>query len=271
MKKLFVFLTVIMIITFNTAVLAEEEISVYLNNEKMIFAQPPILRDNSTLVPFRAIFESLNMTVQWFEEDKRVSAEKDGLSVTLFIDNDEMLVNGVKIKLLTPPILYNDYTLVPLRAVSEAAGATVDWDGDTQTVYITAEQSDFEDWGRQVLELTNEERERQGLKPLKWDDSLAELAKQHCEDMIERGFAAHNNPDGKSPFDRMKDAGISYKYAGENIAAGAASPALAVRSWMESDEHRRNILAPNFEYVGISVIRGGDYGIYWVQEFATYK
>ncbi len=263
-----------MLITFimaAPAVSGEEEITVYLNQEKMTFAQPPVLRDDSTLVPFRALFERLNMTVQWFGAEQRVTAEKEGTAVTLFIGSDEMLVNGQAIKLPTPPIICNNHTLVPLRAVSEAAGADVRWNGDTRSVYITAPESDFDLWGRQALELINDERLRMGLEPLKWDDALAELAEKHCEDMIERGYAAHVNPEGETPFDRMKNAGISYVYAAENIAAGAISPARAVEAWLESDEHRRNILAPNFEHVGISVIRGGEYGIYWVQEFATFK
>lgn len=269
MKKSVLFLIVMMV--FSMTAYAEEEIAVYLNDEKMEFVQPPILRDDSTLVPFRAIFEKLNMTVQWFEAQRRVTAEKEGISVTLFIDSNEMRVNDEVIRLLTPPIIYNDRTLVPLRAVSEVAGAQVEWDQETRTVYITAPESDFEDWCSQALRLANEEREKHGLLPLEWDDTLAELAKAHGEDMIARDFVAHDNPDGETPFDRMKAAGVSYLYAGENIAAGAASPALALEAWMASDEHRKNLLNPNFEHIGISVIRGGAYGIYWVQEFATFQ
>lgn len=269
MKRTLVFLMFIM--TLHTAAFAEEEISVYLNNEKLTFIQPPIIRNDSTLVPFRGIFERLNMTVQWFDTQRRVTAEKEGLSVTLFIDSDTMQVNDETITLPTPPIIYNDYTLVPLRAISEAAGAQVEWDGDTRSVYITIAEEDFDDWCSQIFQLTNEVRTRRGLQPLKWDDSLAELAKAHCEDMIERGFVSHDNPDGESPFDRMKKAGIRYQYAGENIAAGSASPALALEGWMTSDQHRSNLLNPDFTYIGISVVRGGAYGIYWVQEFAAFQ
>lgn len=78
--------------------------------------------------------------------------------------------------------------------------------------------------GYEVLNLVNEERAKYNVAPLKWDDSLAALAESHCEDMIDRNFFAHNTPDGQTPFDRMKAAGISYSSAGENIAAGQYSP-----------------------------------------------
>ena len=183
-----------------------------------------------------------------------------------------MYVNDTSVELNTPPIIYNDYTLVPLRAVSESAGAEVFWDGDTHAVYIeTDNESDFDDWGYEVLNLVNEERAKYNVAPLKWDDSLAALAESHCEDMIDRNFFAHNTPDGKTPFDRMKAAGISYSSAGENIAAGQSSPQNVMDSWMNSPGHRKNILNPDFEYIGVGLARGGSYGIYWAQEFATFK
>ena len=97
-------------------------------------------------------------------------------------------------------------------------------------------------------------------------ENKAALAESHCEDMIDRNFFAHNTPDGQTPFDRMKAAGISYSSAGENIAAGQYSPQNVMDSWMNSPGHRKNILNPDFEYLGVGLARGGSYGIYWAQE-----
>lgn len=269
MKRFLILFLIIMGIS--ASAFASDDISVYLNNEKLSFEQAPIIQNDSTLVPFRAIFEKLDMTVQWFESERRVTAQKEDIAITLFIDRPVMYVNDETIELNTPPIIYNDFTLVPLRAVSEAAGAQVDWNGETRTVTITAQESSFESWAKQVLILTNNERSKNGLNPLQWDDSLAALAKTHCEDMINRNFFSHNNPDGETPFDRMKKAGISYWAAGENIAAGQYSPEAVVESWMNSEGHRKNILNPDFKCLGVSVIKGGEYGIYWAQEFARFK
>lgn len=267
-KKAFIMFMIIMGISTNVFA---DDITVYMNGEKMSFEQPPIIINDSTLVPFRAIFEELDMTVQWFGEDKRVTAEKENLAITLFIDRPMIYVNKDAIELNTPPIIYNDFTLVPLRAVSEAAGAQVDWNGETRTINITVEKSNFDEWAKRVLTLTNNERNKNGLEPLKWNDSLAELAKIHCDDMIARNFFAHDNPDGETPFDRMKKYGISYWVAGENIAAGQYSPEAVVESWMNSAGHRKNIMNPDFQYLGVSVVKGGSYGIYWTQEFARFK
>lgn len=270
MKKITALFLSLMIMS--PTVFADDDITVYLNEDELIFEQSPIIQNDSTLVPFRAIFENLDMVVQWFGDEQRVTAQKDDLTITLFIDENTMYVNDTSIELNTPPIIYNDYTLVPLRAVSESAGAEVFWDGDTHTVYIeTDNESDFDDWGYEVLNLVNEERAKYNVAPLKWDDSLAALAESHCEDMIDRNFFAHNTPDGKTPFDRMKAAGISYSSAGENIAAGQSSPQNVMDSWMNSPGHRKNILNPDFEYIGVGLARGGSYGIYWAQEFATFK
>lgn len=267
MKKILSFLIITMLIT--TTASAEEKISVYLNNNKLTFEQPPIIINDSTLVPFRTIFESLDMTVQWFGDEQRVTAQNDDTLITLFIDDINMNVNGDNVELNTPPIIYNDFTLVPLRAVSEASGADVLWDGDTRCVYITSRESSFNQWRKQVLELTNIEREKNNLSPLNWDNSLAELAEIHCKDMIDRDFFSHNNPDGETPFDRMKKYGIEYFSAGENIAAGQFSPQSVVESWMNSQGHRANILNPDFKSLGVAVVKGGTYGIYWAQEFAA--
>ena len=98
-----------------------------------------------------------------------------------------MYVNDTSVELNTPPIIYNDYTLVPLRAVSARCRGI--FGTVTRIVYIeTDNESDFDDWGYEVLNLVNEERAKYNVAPLKWDDSLAALAESHCEDMIDRNF-----------------------------------------------------------------------------------
>ena len=261
----------IMTTLFSVPAVAADDISVYLNGEKMTFDQPPIIRDDSTLVPFRAIFEGLGMSVDWNGDERQVSAENNNTKILLYINSPVMYVNGAEKTLLTPPIIYNDRTLVPLRAVSEAVGTDVQWDGETRTVTIITKNKDFDTFAERVFALTNAEREKNGLKPLKWDETLALLAQVHCEDMIERDFFDHINPDGETPFDRMKDFDIAYWTAGENIAAGQLSPEAVMEAWMNSKRHRENILNPNFRSLGISVLKGGSHGIYWVQEFAQLK
>ena len=93
------------------------------------------------------------------------------------------------------------------------------------------------------------------------------MAQAHSEDMAKRGFFAHNNPDGATPFDRMKRAGITYRAAAENIAAGQRTAEEVVDSWMNSSGHRANILNASYTKMGLGIAYGGSYRVYWTQDF----
>ncbi len=130
---------------------------------------------------------------------------------------------------------------------------------DTSPEVLTANE-------RQMLELVNSEREKSGLPPLVPDMRLAELARLKSQDMITNGYFAHQSPTYGSPFDMMKEAAITYKTAGENLA-GAWNVERAHTSLMNSPGHRRNILNPAFTHIGIGIIEGGPYGLMVTQMF----
>ncbi len=114
----------------------KDEISVMINGEKIIFDQPPQLINDRTMVPLRAIFEKLGAVVEWNEETNTVTGKNEDIVFTLTIGENCAYKNGIKIYLDSAAIIVNNRTLVPVRAVSEAFGCNVEWDGDTQTVYI---------------------------------------------------------------------------------------------------------------------------------------
>ena len=121
----------------------------------------------------------------------------------------------------------------------------------------------------EVLDLVNAERAKNGLSKLSWSDELASVARAHSNDMLNRNFFSHTNPDGQSPFDRMRAAGIKYSSAGENIAAGQKTPQEVVKAWMNSEGHRANILNASFTKLGVGYVVGnGAYNTYWTQNFA---
>lgn len=271
MKKTAAFLCALALLP--ATAFAEDDITVYVNNELLSFDQPPIIYNDRTMVPMRAIFERLNLTVQWFEDEQRITAFDDDTNITMFIGEETIYINGEGSEIDVAPMIVNDRTLVPLRFIGEALNEVVNWDGDTRTVTIDIEESEYsdEDLEYRIFELTNEEREKEGLDPLVWNEDLAELARAHSLDMVERDFFSHDNPDGLSPFDRMKSAGIKYSYAAENIAAGQTSPEETIADWMNSEGHHKNILNPDLKELGVGLARGGEYGIYWTQNFATLK
>lgn len=119
---------------------------------------------------------------------------------------------------------------------------------------------------RQMFELVNTERSKVGAKPLIWQDNLAQVARLYSTDMFTRGYFSHFSPEGKDVGDRLTSAGISYTYAGENLAL-APTLARAHSGLMNSPGHKRNILDPAFGKIGIGVVDGGIYGKMFTQIF----
>ncbi len=119
---------------------------------------------------------------------------------------------------------------------------------------------------QQAFALLNQDRAANGLPALKANSQLTQLARNYAQDMIRRGFFSHYNPEGQSPFDRMRQAGISYNYAGENLAVNSGIAAAEV-AFMNSSGHRANILSPSFTEVGVGVARNANGQVYVVQEF----
>jgi uncharacterized protein YkwD len=122
------------------------------------------------------------------------------------------------------------------------------------------------DLEKQMLDLVNQERQAAGLSPLAPDPELTEVARKHSADMFARGYFAHDTPEGKSPFDRMNEAGVRFLTVGENLALAPTIP-VAHTGLMNSPGHRANILRPQFGRVGIGVMDGGMRGLMISQEF----
>jgi uncharacterized protein YkwD len=114
--------------------------------------------------------------------------------------------------------------------------------------------------------MINAEREKLGLPELYFDEELAEVARTHSKDMFQRGYFSHFNPEGKSPFDRIRKNGIQFRIAGENLAL-AQNLSLAHHGLMESPTHRANIEHKSFGKVGIGILDGGYNGLMITQLF----
>lgn len=122
-----------------------------------------------------------------------------------------------------------------------------------------------------ILEQTNAARAAHGLSRLAWDENAARAARKHADDMLERGYFAHETPDGLTPAERMWRAGVLEVEIGENIAfyegyTPEQAVAKVVDDWMHSPHHRENILRPEFTHLGVGVVRRGE-RIMLVQDF----
>lgn len=138
MKKILcLFLTMLLLVSAVTPVMASGEIKVKINGKQIAFDVQPQLINNRTMVPLRAIFEALGATVNWNNDTQTVTSTKGGTTISLTINSPKMYVNGTPVALDSPACLVSGRTLVPVRAISEAFKLKVDWIGDQNTVSIS--------------------------------------------------------------------------------------------------------------------------------------
>lgn len=120
----------------------------------------------------------------------------------------------------------------------------------------------------QVVAIVNQRRAEAGCGALTDDAGLAGAAFAHSLDMGTRNYASHDTPEGLTAGDRAIAAGVA-SGSGENIAGGQTTAEDAMGSWMNSENHKNNILNCNYTRLGVGVAQGsGDYRVYWTQMFA---
>jgi len=126
---------------------------------------------------------------------------------------------------------------------------------------------------QRIFQSINQVRQHNRLPPLKWSSKIAEVARSHSARMATKRFFSHEDPNFGGPDNRLSAAGIAWRLCGENIfeEQGHADPVrAAVRGWMQSSGHRKNILARGFTHTGIGVAIGRD-GLYTItQLFAAF-
>jgi uncharacterized protein YkwD len=119
-----------------------------------------------------------------------------------------------------------------------------------------------------ILDVTNAEREKEKLPPVKINAKLLQVARDHSANMAKQNKMDHVL-DGKEPKDRVKEAGYDYQSMSENVAYGQRVPADVMKVWMGSAGHRANILRKEHTEVGIGVARSAKGVPYYTQVFGT--
>jgi len=143
MKKIITFLVFLVVLACSTAVFADyQTVDVYINDEILVAEAPAVLVGERTMVPLRAISEKLGCTVGWDGQTQTAEIKNSKTAVYVTIDSDVMVKKNLsdgkseKIKIDAPAMLYKSRTLIPLRAVSEALEATVEWDIEKECAII---------------------------------------------------------------------------------------------------------------------------------------
>ena len=250
--------------------------------------------NGTTMVPLRSICEALGAQVGWNGETNTATATCGDKTVSFDLNGKKLYTENGTVQLSTPACNKNGTAYIPLRSLCEALGCKVNWNSGNISIEpdstdcgegCTGENSEVTEpekpqtmpsentgssvgnYQKQVLELVNQQRANYGLSKLSYSTELEAVAYRHSKDMADNNYFNHTNLQGKSPFDRMRDAGISYRAAAENIAAGQKTPEEVVNAWMNSSGHRANILNPSVTEMGLGIYFGGSYGVYWKQLF----
>ncbi len=141
MKKIISLLLTLGVMLSSACVMAQKDVTVLKDGEELVFDVNPYIDVDTTMVPMRAIFESVGAQVTWDNDTRTVislyQVGEEQRSLILQVGTDYAFLNGVKIAMDKTAVIVDDRTFIPLRAVIETLGHDVDWDPDTYTVTIT--------------------------------------------------------------------------------------------------------------------------------------
>lgn len=133
-----------------------------------------------------------------------------------------------------------------------------------QVLTIPQTDSSVRSFEQEVIRLVNEQRVQNGLNPLTENWELSSVARYKSQDMVDNRYFSHTSPTYGSPFQMIRNFGISFRSVGENIAYGQRTPQAVVTAWMNSSGHRANILNSSYTQIGVGYVADGNY---WTQMF----
>lgn len=275
-----------------------------VDGKPVVFAEAaPVIQAGRMLVPARALLEAMGARMAWDPEARVVTATMEAAQgagtvlklkigspyVQRTVTDASGKASASVVKLDVAAQLLSDSTMIPLRASAELTGHALEWRQATKTAVIsqpdagTAPEMTFKQYGLsgELFKLSNEEieaffltndvRARHGkTKPFALSVPLSLVARLKSADMGEQGYFSHDSPTYGDPFEMMREQGIKYRSAAENIAAGQETPASVVDAWENSPGHLKNMLG-DYEQIGIgyAYYTDSDYRSYWTQQFIS--
>lgn len=129
----------------------------------------------------------------------------------------------------------------------------------------TLQVQDVSSYEKQVASLTNAQRQQNGQKALVLDEALCRAARIRAQEIM-TSFS-HTRPDGRAFSTALQ--GVSYRFAGENIAKGQSTPVRVMEDWLSSQGHRENILRASYTHLGVACVQDSRGVYHWVQIFAA--
>ncbi|WP_352398323.1 CAP domain-containing protein [[Clostridium] aminophilum] len=132
---------------------------------------------------------------------------------------------------------------------------------------VSLDDDALSEYADEVIDLINEVREDHGVAPLSDNSILMDIAQERAEEIVEN-YSHYNSDGSKAYVEMMKDYGYNYSECAENITKGNTSPEAAVKAWVGSAGHKKNLLNKTFKETGVGVVEVKG-KLYWVQVFGT--
>ena len=205
--------------------------------------------------------------------EKEVKAVNEGDIQTASLENSEPVQNSVvEENEVINSVVDNTNEEVVQEVIQESSNEVEVSRPDNEAQIPTYDSSYMAEVESMIFNKVNEERSKNGLAPLSYNGTMEYYARIKSQDMGDRGYFDHNNPEGELITAQMQRDGVSYSSWGENIAyIGGVSDATTLANqfmtnWMNSSGHRANILSSNFTSIGIGVYKVGN-TVYATQEF----
>jgi uncharacterized protein YkwD len=174
-------------------------------------------------------------------------------------DNDLFLVDDSYVTIFYDK--HENNTVTAIQLISKSL------EESKKDFYTEATPTLKEGFEYQMFDITNATRVNHNLPILSWDEHVRGTAREHSADMAEKDYFDHNNLEGQTPFDRMKEDDILFQLAGENLAYGQLSSIFAHEGLMNSLGHRENILQGDYEYLGVGVAFNEKSQPYYTQNY----
>ena len=205
-------------------------------------------------------------------EVESVEITNDSDVQTAMIENSQPIQNYVEKEMEASNDAIENYTEESTQVV-ESEQNSIEFSEPNIETQTPSYSSDFmAEVESMIFNKVNEERSKNGLAPLSYNSTMERYARIKSQDMGDRGYFDHNNPEGELITAQMQRDGVSYSSWGENIAyIGGVSDAATLANqfmtnWMNSSGHRANILSTNFTSIGVGVYKIGN-TVYATQEF----
>ncbi|MCL1905545.1 MAG: stalk domain-containing protein [Clostridiales bacterium] len=246
-----------------TVGLAADPITVLVNGEPLITDVPPLIEEGRTLVPVRAIAESLGAYVGWDPAARRVEISLNDDVLLLVIDSTTAHVNGEPAQLDVPARILDSRTLVPARFISESLHAEVGWDAVTRTVTITT-YADADPFSAELYQLEaavlreiNQRRAKLSRPALAPVEELTRMARGHSAELARTNSFTHVSARFGDTAARARARGLTVHF--EYLALGLPD-AVSIADSLLRGEHGARLLAAESLFCGLGLYKGATLG-----------